>query len=377
MNTPKKGHLAALRLLLALLMSLAASATSLADVERYKNEAEFLARISALGHRSLTEGFESSDWDLVRSNYPVSNSLPSVTSLGVTWEAAGLDVWDYPTPRIHGVTTNNNWARTGNWGIYEDHLGDPIPTTIRVSMETAIYGIGGWFDTNPDGQSVGFLFEGRITANDPGYVLPGIGATYPGDNPSIGHEFVGIVDPAGFDSVVLTGTLEINEDNQLQGGIYFGADDFVLAVPTILTGDYNNNDIVDAADYTVWRDNLAGPGATLGVNRDPANTGVVAIADYDSWKARFGETAGSASQAAVNVPTPEPATVLLLLSSIAVGATMRSRNFSRRYMPPDPRERIPAVQKAWARFILARTCFALPLAPRPYDDGWYRPSPRN
>ncbi len=44
-------------------------------------------------------------------------------------------------------------------------------------------------------------------------------------------------------------------------------------------GDYNNDGNVDAADYTVWRNNLGGDGATL-ANRDPGNSGIVNQDDY-------------------------------------------------------------------------------------------------
>jgi hypothetical protein len=56
------------------------------------------------------------------------------------------------------------------------------------------------------------------------------------------------------------------------------------------TGDYNNNGAVDAADYTVWRDNL-GTAYEL-PNRDPENAGNVSEADYGSWKSNFGATGG-------------------------------------------------------------------------------------
>lgn len=55
-------------------------------------------------------------------------------------------------------------------------------------------------------------------------------------------------------------------------------------------GDYNIDNKVDLADYTVWRDSLGGD--TL-QNRDPANGGVVGIDDYNSWKAHFGEMGGT------------------------------------------------------------------------------------
>ena len=62
--------------------------------------------------------------------------------------------------------------------------------------------------------------------------------------------------------------------------------EFLGQVPAGLAGDYNNNHIVDAADYTVWRDRLGG---TTLPNKS-ASPGMVDSADYDYWKAHFGAT---------------------------------------------------------------------------------------
>jgi hypothetical protein len=80
-----------------------------------------------------------------------------------------------------------------------------------------------------------------------------------------------------------------------------------VAVPPV-TGDYNGNGIVDAADYTVWRDHL-GQSVTLPNDTTP---GSVTQADYDVWKSNFGNHSGSGSGAGASVP--EPASLLLLLS---------------------------------------------------------------
>ena len=316
---------AAATLTLTLISVLLYAVPGYAVVERYKNEADYLARVAALGYATISEGFESSDWDSVRTVNLDTHSLPSVTSQGLTWEAAARDLWTYSSSRAYGVTTNSNWARSGGWGIFEDHVGDPMPTTIRVSSPEMLYAIGGWFDTNPDGQSVGFVFEDRTTFNDPGYLLPGIGVMYPGDNPSFGHAFVGIVDPDGFNTVVLSGTLQVNEENQLEGGNIFGADDFTLAVAPGLAGDYNDNGTVDAADYTVWRDALAG-GATQLTNDSTPDT--VDESDYAYWRAHFGAAAGAGAVTAAEAasPVPEPAAaVLLVLGAMVVGARHRRR----------------------------------------------------
>ena len=60
---------------------------------------------------------------------------------------------------------------------------------------------------------------------------------------------------------------------------------FTTAEPTGQEGDFNENGIVDAADYTMWRDNL---GSTTALPNDPNGTPVGAAA-YDTWKAHFGQ----------------------------------------------------------------------------------------
>jgi hypothetical protein len=65
-----------------------------------------------------------------------------------------------------------------------------------------------------------------------------------------------------------------------------------------LAGDYNQDNIVDAADYVVWRDASGQPGA--GLAADGNGDGLINQADYDVWRANFGQIAGvgAASRAA-------------------------------------------------------------------------------
>lgn len=57
-------------------------------------------------------------------------------------------------------------------------------------------------------------------------------------------------------------------------------------------GDYNNDSVVNAADYTVWRNNL-GAAITL-ANEEPATTpGNVTDEDYAVWKGAFGSAAAA------------------------------------------------------------------------------------
>jgi len=99
---------------------------------------------------------------------------------------------------------------------------------------------------------------------------------------------------------------------------------FADVVPLVpLPGDYNLNGTVDAADYTVWRDNLGSLTAlpnddTAGVDQD----------DYTRWKTHFGDSSGSGALANSAVPEPAAwwlATVALPMAiSLPRGAIARS-----------------------------------------------------
>ena len=89
-----------------------------------------------------------------------------------------------------------------------------------------------------------------------------------------------------------------------------------LTVP--VPGDYNNNGIVDAADYTVWRDKL-GTSTNMPNDTTPAS---VTQADYDVWKANYGNHP-SGSGAGANAAVPEPATLVLLIFAAAAWCLQR------------------------------------------------------
>jgi hypothetical protein len=89
-----------------------------------------------------------------------------------------------------------------------------------------------------------------------------------------------------------------------------------------VAGDYNNNGIVDAADYVIWRKRL-GPGSLP--NEGGISPGVVDTADYNFWRSRFGATSGSGSALGESA-VPEPGTLLLCLGSAIVGILSSARS---------------------------------------------------
>jgi hypothetical protein len=82
--------------------------------------------------------------------------------------------------------------------------------------------------------------------------------------------------------------------------------------PGVLGGDYNDNGVVDAADYTVWRDNLGGAAGTL---TNDVDGGMIGQAQYETWKANFGMTTAMGQGALGHDAVPEPAAWILLIAA--------------------------------------------------------------
>jgi hypothetical protein len=77
----------------------------------------------------------------------------------------------------------------------------------------------------------------------------------------------------------------------------------VVGIP----GDFNNDGIVNAADYVVWR-------KTGGTQTD-----------YNTWRAHFGQPPGSGSGAIANAAVPEPTTSVVLMFAAAGWCFYRAR----------------------------------------------------
>lgn len=87
-----------------------------------------------------------------------------------------------------------------------------------------------------------------------------------------------------------------------------------LIIPSGADGDYNNDGVVDAADYTVYRDNL-GTSRTLPNDTTPGM--VSSPGDYNVWASNYGASVGRATA------VPEPASVLLVVLFGAGGFVRR------------------------------------------------------
>ena len=79
-------------------------------------------------------------------------------------------------------------------------------------------------------------------------------------------------------------------DGDGDGGAQIDIGAFELQpLPAALFGDYNQNGVVDAADYIVWRTTLGNAVANYS-GADGDGDGMIDQDDYDVWRAHFGQT---------------------------------------------------------------------------------------
>ena len=86
----------------------------------------------------------------------------------------------------------------------------------------------------------------------------------------------------------------------------------VVAAPP-LNGDYNQNGVVDAADYVVWRKQA---GAASNLPNDP-HGGTVGTLQYNTWRTNFGRTSSGMGNGYESYTVPEPS--LSLVAGFVLG----------------------------------------------------------
>ena len=217
----------------------------------------------------LPAGFDYSPW--VPDGQLASGGRVAVAP-GIPRTYAGLDQVsaDWPTsPAQAGQTL----------AIDFDAHTPHEPSVWDVWMTTA-----DWNPTQPlNWAQMGFLGRPAVTLTDMHYYFD---VAIPADR--VGHHVLWIAwqrdDPVG--------------------EVFFSTSDLMIAAAPGLAGDYNNDRVVNAADYTVWRDHV---GAAAGTLPNDVDGGLIGPAQYARWKANFGATGP------VGVAVPEPRLVAFVL----------------------------------------------------------------
>jgi hypothetical protein len=240
--------------------------------------------------RNYDHQYLATDGDI--SSYPLA--LTDGTSIGP--DSLG---WVFQeTDNLQGVTVRSNRLIDEDASQFDTNAGAPaIPPG----------GTPGWVGLGGETRYLGV----RIDLQDQGFS----GNAFPGSN---GAE--DIDDPAnywyGWIGVRITN--EADATGEVVGYAYeteLGTAILAGDVGTSigLPGDYNGDSTVDAADYTIWRDNLGLMGGATASQGDGNNDGNVTTEDYNIWKTNFGQSNMGFGAATPTSAVPEPSSILIAI----------------------------------------------------------------
>jgi hypothetical protein len=196
----------------------------------------------------------------------------------------------YNIESTNGSLLTANFNGTTGWSSLDDQGKNSVGAGIGESWDEVV-------ETNSANRLVEQFLLGETTLA-------------PGESVGLGAP----VNPAILNNQI--GTLSLTLGGPDYANVTFG-DVVFEALPT-LVGDYNDNGVVDAADYTIWRDRFGQPGSSL-PNRDSNNVGNIGAADYASWKANFGAQLGAGGGGVSPVPEPAAAVLCLVAACLIAG----------------------------------------------------------
>ena len=230
------------------------------------------------------------------------------TQVGRIYAQAGIDVLIEPTiVRFNDTESYNGFSGTGRrptgdvltiFGRAASVL-SPDPLTINVAL---VGHVPGFFPLRV-GETSGASLQ-RLNG-----VTLGIGSSTRVDSVAgvLAHEIahnLGLTHTAN-------GTANLMSPGGTTDQMTFNQVTTILGSPFVrplspLTGDFSGDSVVNAADYSILRDNRGQPGFE---------------GAYEAWKAAYGTTRASSA-----APTPEPATLALVVAMcFAVSPRYRAR----------------------------------------------------
>lgn len=214
-----------------------------------------------------------------------------------------------------GVYDDAQWAHSGSkqWSNWAGGAGNSASHTLRPEPGRQIFALGFW-NCDPQG---GQPMEAYDDADQLVGTITGAVNTHNSD-PQHSDGFAGFISTTPIAYVMIPGAL---------GDGWNHVDDLQVVTELVSDPDYSHNFVVDAADYTVWRDTLnqTGPGlAADGSGPAGLPDQVVDQYDYEFWKSHFGEmiAAGNGSTGSGAAAVPESPSFALLLTGIILSTAI-------------------------------------------------------
>ncbi|WP_425399991.1 hypothetical protein [Aeoliella sp.] len=212
-----------------------------------------------------------------------------------------------------GIKVNNLLLQVDPTGAGDAYLRNTSNTTVQIDSYEVLSDSGslttaGWDSLAEQGVTSNIWLEADTNSatqlaefDSQGFLTLAPGAKY-----NLGPLFTGGDEDLEFNFLLM------GDSTATTGAVIYST--FVPGV----SGDFNEDGVVNLADYTVWRNNLGGPSLP---NDD--GLGTVGSAHYELWKTHFGEVE-SGSLAAVNTRVPEPTALgLVLVASVGLLCSCR------------------------------------------------------
>jgi len=220
-----------------------------------------------------------------------------------------LTVLDHSTPSFASNSASN--SLTHDFGHVPIGAGSSAFTfDVYNLLATAGYTADMDFDSVvPAGNSSAFSTD--IAASAGSLVLAG----------GSGHTFMSSLAATSIGTFSATYMLNFSDEN-LPGALNKSIS-LMLTGSTFLAGDYNGDNVVDAADYVVWR-HTEGESVTAYAAADGNGDGIIDDGDFDVWRSNFGQTA-TGSGALVASSVPEPTSTVLILATVIAAVVHRGR----------------------------------------------------
>ncbi len=254
---------------------------------------------------AVTNGwpFEVGQTHLYQNDNGVFTDVSNASGITNIQMGRGLLSLDFDNDGDLDLFITNN----GQEPILYRNDGGNVNDWLKIKLEGTASnrdGIGAFITVDPDTNVVGDELVREINAGS-NFLSQNEMTAHFGLGPNSGTiDFITVVWPSG----------AVQELSNVS------ANQVLNLVEMVLPGDYNADGIIDAADYSVWRDQFGQTGTGLAADGD--GNSVVNQLDYDYWKAGFGNTSGPGIGSSSAVPEPSGSMMIVTLgfSLISCGA---------------------------------------------------------